>query len=107
MAWTNPNRNRFPADAPPVFETAERYGGLEDDGSLNAWLRRHRNPHQFSKGVRVRTSPKRLEDPIQHGTTTDDPHNDGGEWKVNVNWDNPRRTGHSIDLRSLVPLETY
>ena len=89
--------------------TVEAVGGLEDDGTLDAWLRRHRDPLQFSEGVRVRTSPKRISDPVRYGTIRSEPVRDGTDWKVNVTWDGPDRTNYSFgtDLRSLYPLETY
>lgn len=104
--------------------------GLEDDGSLEAWTARIRDPKAFSKGVRVRTSPKRLEDPIEYGVCVEDAFRDE-DWKVQVRWDNPiKNTAGSdhnpwtsfnygfsggammlnrqgTDLRSLYPLETY
>lgn len=60
---------------------------LEDDGSMDAWYARIRNPRHFQKGIRVKTSPKRLEDPIETGVCTADAFNDGGDWKVPVRWD--------------------
>lgn len=86
----------------------ETVAGLEDDGSMDAWYRRARNPHEFSKGTRVRTSPKRLEDPIDYGTCGSDATRDGGDWKVVVHWDDSvRESWRAIDLRALYPLETY
>lgn len=89
--------------------TVEAVGGLEDDGTLEGWLRRHRDPQQFSKGVRVRTSPKRTTDPVHYGTVQTDPVRDGTDWKVHVRWDDYFRDRDSFgtDIRSLYPLETY
>lgn len=89
--------------------TVEAVGGLEDNGTLEAWETRHRNPNQFREGTRVRTSPKRAEDPIEYGTTLDDPTNEGGNWTVHVTWDGAWRSSllPGTDLRSLIPLETY
>lgn len=102
-------------EAPPrpsaTRTTVEAVGGLEDDGSVTAWTNRPRDRHQFSKGVRVRTSPKRWSDPINYGTVREDPVNDSGDWTVLVDWDDYYRNAVAgqwgTDLRSLCPLETY
>lgn len=60
---------------------------LEDDGSMDAWYARIRNPKHFQKGTRVKSSPKRVEDPIETGVCTADAFNEGGDWKVPVRWD--------------------
>jgi hypothetical protein len=91
---------------------------VEGDGSLDAWLVRARDPRQFVRDVRVRTSPKRPEDPIDYGTCTTDARRRGDEWVVRVRWDNEIRNigmvvgGYGsrypeVDLRSIVPLTTY
>ena len=96
--------------APHHTTTVAAVGGLEDDGTLDAWMRRHRDPLQFSKGVRVRTSPKRATDPVHYGTITEDPVGSGTDWKVLVEWDDPARNLHQsfgTDIKALYPLETY
>lgn len=103
------------AEAPPrpsaTRTTVEAVGGLEDDGTLETWINRHRDRHQFSKGVRVRTSPKRWSDPVNYGTVRADPTNHDGDWTVVVDWDDHYRNTivgqYGTDLRSLIPLETY
>lgn len=93
---------------------------LEDDGTLDSWLARVRNPGDFQRGVRVRTSPKRVGDPIKYGTISSErATNHGGDWKVSVLWDNEpmafsltagisnQFNDDTTDVRSLYPLEEY
>lgn len=114
---------------PPHMYVVASDDDLEDDGTLETWHARVRNPDDFQRNTRVRTSPKRVGDSIRYGTViSEKPLNNAGDWMVSVHWDNgstdqwvsamvfrydPVRgqladTGHpTTDIRSLYPLETY